>query len=154
MQLAWQPVAAATGDVTAGALAGLFAAYGAPLVLKCDNGSAFTGTAVRELLAAHGVELLVSPPYWPRYNGSVEAGIGSLKDRTEAHAGRLGHAGYWTWDDTAAALAEANTLARPGRARPTPGRREHRSSTPSGRRSRPPWPPGGGPALAGRSRTG
>jgi putative transposase len=113
MQLLWQPVEAATGDVAAAALAGLFARHGPPLVLKCDNGSAFTGAAVQDLLAAHQVECLLSPPYWPRYNGSVEAGIGSLKGRTEAHAARHGHAGYWTADDAAGALVEANALARP-----------------------------------------
>jgi transposase InsO family protein len=112
-QLAWRPLAAATGDQAAAVLAGLFAEHGPPLVVKCDNGGAFTGPAVGALLAAQGVERLVSPPYWPRYNGSVEAGIGSLKDRTEARAARQGHAGYWTSDDVAGALAEANTLARP-----------------------------------------
>ncbi|HKA53962.1 MAG TPA: hypothetical protein VKJ47_09910, partial [Candidatus Binatia bacterium] len=62
-----------------------------------------------------------SPPYWPRYNGSVEAGIGSLKVRTEARAARQGHAGYWTSDDVAAARDEANALARPrGPAGPSP----------------------------------
>ena len=121
MQLLWQPVEAATGEAAAACLAGLFARYGPPLVLKCDNGRAFTGGVVQDLLAAHGVACLLSPPYWPRYNGSVEAGIGSLKGRTEGHAARQGHAGYWTMDDTAAALAEANTLARPhGPSGPSP----------------------------------
>jgi transposase InsO family protein len=120
-QLAWRPLAEATGAESAAVLAGLFAEHGPPLVVKCDNGGAFTGPAVGELLATHGVERLVSPPSWPRYNGSVEAGIGSLKDRTEARAARQGHAGYWTADDVAGALAEANTLARPhGPAGPSP----------------------------------
>jgi len=74
-----------------------------------------------ELLAAHGVWALCSPPYWPRYNGSVEAGIGSLKDRTDAWAARAGHAGQWTWDDVAGACEEANTLSRPrGASAPSP----------------------------------
>ena len=68
---------------------------------------------VEELLAEHDVVALFSPPYWPRYNGSVEAGIGSLKDRTEGWAARAGRAGSWTWDDAAGACAEANTLSRP-----------------------------------------
>src|SRR5262249_9443921 len=102
-------------------LAGLFAVHGPPLVLKCDNGSAFTAGAVQDLLAAHGVACLVSPPYWPRYNGSVEAGIGSLKARTEAPAARQGHPRYWAPDDVAAARDEANALARPrGPAGPSP----------------------------------
>jgi hypothetical protein len=120
-QLLWRPVEAATGQVARDALAALFAEHGAPLVLKCDNGSPFTSAVVEELLAAHGVLALYSPPHWPRYNGSVEAGIGSLKDRTDARAARAGHAGRWTWDDVAGACAEANTLSRPrGASGPSP----------------------------------
>ena len=44
----------------------LFARHGAPLVLKSDNGSPFTGGDVRAVLADHGVIGLYSPPYWPR----------------------------------------------------------------------------------------
>lgn len=113
MQLLWQPVEAATGVNAARALDTLFAVHGAPLVLKSDNGGHFTCPAVQDQLAAHGVECLLSPPHWPRYNGAIEAGIGSLKNRTAAHAARAGHAGYWTWDDTAAAMLEANALSRP-----------------------------------------
>jgi transposase InsO family protein len=120
-QLLWRPVEAATAAVAGEALAALFAEYGAPLVLKCDNGSAFTSGVVEELLAASGVWALYSPPYWPRYNGSVEAGIGSLKDRTDARSARAGHAGSWTWDDVAGACAEANALSRPrGASGPSP----------------------------------
>jgi hypothetical protein len=57
--------------------------------------------------------LLFSPPHTPRYNGSIEAGIGSLKTRTERHATRASHPGYWTCDDVAAAESEANATARP-----------------------------------------
>ena len=112
-QLLWRPVEATTGEVARDALAALFAEHGAPLVLKCDNGSPFTSAWLRELLADHGVAALYSPPGWPRYNGSVEAGIGSLKHRTDAWAARAGHAGEWTWDDVAGACAEANAVSRP-----------------------------------------
>jgi hypothetical protein len=55
------------------------------------------------------------------YNGSIEAGIGSLKMRTERHATRAAHPGYWTCDDVAAAESEANATARPqGETGPTP----------------------------------
>ena len=50
----------------------LFERYGAPLVLKRDNGSNLVTPAVNELLAAYGVLPLTSPMYYPRYNGSVE----------------------------------------------------------------------------------
>jgi hypothetical protein len=56
---------------------------------------------------------MFSPPHTPRYNGSIEAGIGSLKTRTERHATRAGHPSYWTCDDVAAAESEANATARP-----------------------------------------
>jgi transposase InsO family protein len=121
MQLLWLPVEAATGENAAQALASLFAQFGAPLVLKSDNGGHFTCPAVQDLLRDHQVECLFSPPYWPRYNGAIEAGIGAFKNRTEARAARSGHPGYWTWDDAAGALLEANTLSRPrGLCEPSP----------------------------------
>jgi hypothetical protein len=68
-----------------------------------------------------GVIPLFSPPRTPRYNGAIEAGIGSLKTRTETHAVRHGRPAWWTWDDVAAAQAEANATARPrGPSGPTP----------------------------------
>jgi transposase InsO family protein len=124
MPLLWRPVAAATAAQAAAGLAGLFAEHGPPLVLKSDNGSHFTGGAVPRLLAAHRVEHLLSPPHWPQYNGSIEAGIGALKDRTDARAARAGHAGRWTWDDPAGALDEAAHLAQPqGPTGPSPAAR-------------------------------
>ncbi len=111
-QLLWRPADAATGAEVCVALADLFARYGAPVVVKCDNGSAFTGGEVRALLAAHGVIGLYSPPHWPRYNGAIEAGIGALKDRTACWSARAGHAGLWTDDDLAGARCEANAQPR------------------------------------------
>ena len=111
--LLWQPVEHATGDTAAALLASLFAHHGAPLVLKSDNGSHFDNAAVQDLLRRWNVAHLFSPPHWPRYNGAVEAGIGSLKGRTAAHAARHGRPGHWTWDDVAAALVEANAFSRP-----------------------------------------
>ena len=121
MSLLWQPVEHATGANTATLLATLFAIHGAPLVLKSDNGSPLGEASVQALLRSWNVASLFSPPYWPRYNGAVEAGIGSLKGRTEARAARQGHDGIWTWDDVASAMWEANTLARPlGDRKPSP----------------------------------
>jgi transposase InsO family protein len=113
LQLLWRPLAAATGQSAADALVRLFALHGAPLVLKSDNGKPFGSPAVQDVLREHRVESLFSPPRWPRYNGAIEAGIGAMKERTDARAARAGHAGSWTIDDTAGALLEANTLARP-----------------------------------------
>jgi hypothetical protein len=120
-QLEWRPCAEATASTVAAALTVLFAAHGAPLVLKCDNGSPFVAGVVRDLARGAGVELLYSPPGMPRYNGAIEAGIGSLKTRTDRHAARHGHAGVWTADDLEAARLEANETARsPGEPGLTP----------------------------------
>lgn len=119
--LLWQPVEHATGANAAAMLATLFACHGAPLVLKSDNGSHFDNAGVQELLRMWNVAHLFSPPHWPRYNGAVEAGIGSLKARTDACAARHGRPGRWTWDDVAAAMLEANLFARPrGERGPSP----------------------------------
>jgi transposase InsO family protein len=120
-QLLWLPTTDPTAAETVNALASLFATHGAPLVLKSDNGSAFIAEATRELLVQFGVGNLYSPPGMPKYNGSIEAGIGSLKARTEDHAARHGRPGQWTWDDVEAARWEANATARPrGLNGPTP----------------------------------
>jgi hypothetical protein len=120
-QLLWLPVADATAATVVEALRGLFVQYDPPLVLKSDNGSAFGAAAVQELLAERGVKNLFSPPQMPRYNGSIEAGIGSLTSRTEQRAARRGYPGDWTWDDATAARWEANATARPrGLRGPTP----------------------------------
>ena len=113
MQLLWRPLEAANGENAAAALERLFAWHGAPLVLKTDNGGPFGCPAVRDVLRDHQVEALFSPPRWPRYNGAIEAGIGAMHERTDARAARAGHAGFWTIDDAAGAMSEANALARP-----------------------------------------
>jgi transposase InsO family protein len=120
-QLLWLPVMTATADSAVVALRSLFAWHGAPLVLKTDNGSPFCAEATLDLLREKQVLPLFSPPGMPRYNGAAEAGIGSLKTRTETHATRHGRPGHWTWDDVAQAQLEANATARPqGPAGPTP----------------------------------
>jgi transposase InsO family protein len=120
-QLLWLPVEDPVAWEVVSALASLFAVHGAPLVLKSDNGSPFSAGSTRALLAAFGVTALFSPPRTPRYNGAAEAGIGSLKTRTETHSVRQGRPGWWTWDDVEAARAEANATARPqGPSGPTP----------------------------------
>lgn len=120
-QLLWLPVHDMTAGTTIDALWRLFVLHGAPLVLKADNGSAFIADATQDFLSPVGVKLLFSPPHTPEYNGAIEAGIGSLKTRTERYAGRDGHPGYWTLDNVVAAQTEANATARPkGPVGPTP----------------------------------
>ena len=112
-QLLWSPVRSPSAEEAILALSSLFAQHGAPLVLKTDNGSAFIADATKEFLSPFGVNLLFSPPRTPRYNGSIEASIGSMKTRTERHAARASHPAYWTFDDVEHAKAEANATARP-----------------------------------------
>lgn len=115
------PLVTATAQETIPALAPLFAGHGAPLVLKTDNGSPFCASLTQDFLHDHRVTMLFSPPYWPRYNGAIEASIGSLKTRTEYHAAHEGRPGHWTWDDVVWAKDQANATARPhGPNRPTP----------------------------------
>jgi putative transposase len=120
-QLLWLPTRDLVAQTAIDALQMLFTIHGAPLVLKTDNGSAFLADATKHFLSSWQVQVLFSPPHMPRYNGSIEAGIGSLKTRTERYAAREGHPGYWTMDNVAAAQAEANATARPqGETGPTP----------------------------------
>jgi len=119
--LRWLPLASASAAETIPALEPLFVQYGAPLVLKTDNGSPFIAAATAAFFSLWGVEQLLSPAYTPSYNGAIEAGVGSLKTRTDQQASRQGHPGQWSWDDAAAAQAEANATARPrGDVGPTP----------------------------------
>ena len=123
-QLLWSSVPHPDAEQTLLALRSLFALHGPPLVLKTDNGSPFGAGATQNFLRQTKVLSLFSPPYTPRYNGAIEAGIGSLKTRTERHATRAGHPGLWTGDDLAFAQLEANATARPqGPNGPTPDHR-------------------------------
>ncbi|MFC1587569.1 transposase family protein [Planctomycetota bacterium] len=80
-QLLSTPVIKKTAEQTLYALRSLFRWHGPPLVLKSDNDGAFKDKRVRTLLDKQKVFLLLSPPGTPSYNGSVEAGIGTLKTR-------------------------------------------------------------------------
>ena len=124
MQLLWLPVSEATAATTVTALLWLFSLYGAPLVLKMDNGAPFVAAALQGLLAQWQVVPLYSPARRPQYNGAIEAGIGALKARTHYQAAWEGHPGAWTLANTEAAREQANTLGRPwGAHGPTPAAR-------------------------------
>jgi hypothetical protein len=114
-QLLWQPVMTPTAEVVLAELDLLFALYGAPWVLKTDNGSAFIAEVVRWYLQRCAVYQLFSPPLAPAYNGSIEASIGSMKRRTQQHSELADHGGIWTSIDLNRARIEANTTARPRR---------------------------------------
>lgn len=107
-QIATLPCTTATADHVVALLTALFQRHGAPLVLKSDNGSHFVNEAVAALLEQHGVTLLLSPPYYPRYNGACEAGIGACKVRVHQRAARDGDPTRWTSDHVEAARCDAN----------------------------------------------
>ena len=114
MQLAWTPVADATAAEALPVLETLVLQYGAPLVLKSDNGSAFTSGDFGAWLAEQQIVPLFSPVRMPRYNGACEAGIGAAKRRTEYLAARQGRYLDWTADDLHAAVQWANEETYPG----------------------------------------
>jgi transposase InsO family protein len=118
-ELAWQSVPDQTAPPAVAALSSLIARYGPPLVLKSDNGSAFKSKAFGKLLAQYGIVWLPSPAKMPWYNGSCEAGNGSMRIRTNHFAQRTGS---WTGPCLEAARRQANELGRPqGHLGPTPG---------------------------------
>jgi transposase InsO family protein len=86
----------------------LVAAYGAPLVLKADNGSHFTADIVSAFLQQHRITPLFSPAYTPAYNGAVEADQGALKAHTRSFAARDGQPFHWTSSHLEGALQRRN----------------------------------------------
>ncbi len=110
-QLLALPVMTKNATEVAAALAALFIEHGAPLVLKSDGG--FDAEVIAKLLAQNRVLHLLSPYYYPKYNGSIEAGIGSLQVRAHHEAARHEHPGEWSCDDVEAARLQANEWARP-----------------------------------------
>jgi hypothetical protein len=119
--LAWLPVTDESASTAIAGLEALFRQHRAPLVLKSDNGSAFIAEEFAKFLHGWEVWQLFSPPRMPRYNGSCEAGIGSMKARTHHQAASRGCPGQWACDDVEAARLAANQTARPwGNQGPTP----------------------------------
>jgi len=98
------PDAQSTIDV----LRTLCAQHGPPLLLKADNGPAFTSWETRAFLDEHGIELLLSPAYTPTYNGACEAGNGTIKHLMHQIACRHDRPEIWSLDDLEAARLLAN----------------------------------------------
>ena len=106
--LAAVPAECAKADVVVATLTSLCLRHDAPLVLKSDNGSHFINDDVRAYLAQQRIVHLISPPYWPRFNGACEAGIGALKCRIATIARHVGSPGHWTADMVEGARLWAN----------------------------------------------
>jgi transposase InsO family protein len=64
--------------------------HGAPLVLKADNGSAFTAACLAQLCRGHGIVLMHSPVRRPRWNGTCEVSGRWAKARASAAASARG----------------------------------------------------------------
>lgn len=119
--LLWSPVPNEDASTVLTHLADLFSAHGAPLVLKCDNGSAFLSESLKAFLIRWLVAGLYSPPRYPQYNGACECNNGCLKCQTHHAASRGSHADWWSSEDTATARATLNSTVRPwGYRGPTP----------------------------------
>lgn len=112
-QLLWAPLAGETALDVVGALRTLFLRYGPPLVLKCDNGSAFIAWILACFLDEWSVTSLFSPVRRPWYNGACERANGTLKAWTAEEAQREGHPGYWTSHDLQWAQQWNNEVRRP-----------------------------------------
>ena len=69
----------ACGEELAGHLDRLFAKYGAPIVIKQDNGGNLNHPMVEEVCARYGVLRLTSPIKYPRFNGAIEHGQGEIR---------------------------------------------------------------------------
>jgi transposase InsO family protein len=63
-----------------------FARWGAPLVLKHDDGSVFQGERIRTLLREHQVTELTGPSHYPQYNGKKERSMRDIKSFTRGMA--------------------------------------------------------------------
>jgi hypothetical protein len=110
--IAWSALPSGSAEEVTRAVGRILQRVGAPLVLKSDNGSCFTGVHFRTLLARHGIVHLRSPRAWPQYNGACEAGIGLLRVLTDSVAAGHGRTHRWTLEDLEEARERANTLPR------------------------------------------
>jgi len=61
-----------SGKEVGGYWASLFHVQGVPLFMKTDNAGNFCGEDAMSALLEHGVIPIISPPEYPRYNGSIE----------------------------------------------------------------------------------
>jgi len=138
LQLEALPMPGEDAQAACDLLRALIHRHGAPLVMKTDNGSAFRSADFEALLSKHRILHLLSPPYTPRYNGAIEAGIGTLKTHAHHVSARHDRPGEWTCDDVEEARCRGNAYSRPhGWRRSTPDEAwEDRIELGEGRRMR------------------
>ena len=107
--LAVEPIPGEQAAAVAACLAALVARFGAPLVLKCDNGSGFIAAPVRRFCEAHQIALMHSPPRQPGYNGACEAHNRWSKERIRCAALAAGREDVLLPQDLAAACTWRGT---------------------------------------------
>lgn len=90
------PSAVESGELVARELRRLVERYGAPAVLKEDNGRSPRCQSVELVLGYYVILALTSPPACPGYNGACEAGIGALKVVIGEMAAACGRDRAWT----------------------------------------------------------
>ena len=88
--LAFESVPGERAKAVIAVLKRLIALYGAPLVLKADNGSAFIAKCFARFCRRHGITLMHSPVRRPRWNGTCEVSGRWAKCRAVAAACRRG----------------------------------------------------------------
>lgn len=87
----------------------LMQVYGAPLVLKSDNGPGFIAGPTRALLGSRGALPLYSPPGVPAYNGAAEAGVHAIKGGAQQLADLRGRGAQVRVEDLEAARDRENS---------------------------------------------
>jgi len=109
--LAVEPIPGEQAAAVVVCLAALVARFGAPLVLKCDNGAGFIAEPVRRFCEAHQIALMHSPPRQPSYNGACEAHNRWSKDRIRCAALAAGREDVLLPEDLAAACTWQGTTS-------------------------------------------
>ena len=110
--LLWQALEDMSAEATIRALEEARREHGIPLVVKSDNGPAFISDAMKDYFQSLGIIPLLSPPGRPQYNGSCEAAIGWMKQRTRYQAARAGRVGPWSSEDLEMATILSNETPR------------------------------------------
>lgn len=111
-QLAWLSFTQATAEGVVKVLRALFLEFGAPLVLKSDNGCQFIAHVTLMLLVEWQVVPLFNPPRQPAYNGGLERTHPILKGYTAAAAQAHGRPAALLPEDLETGRLNANRFTR------------------------------------------
>jgi transposase InsO family protein len=110
--LAFESVPGERAKAVIAVLTGLIALYGAPLVLKADNGSAFIAKCLALFCLRHGITLMHSPVRRPRWNGTCEVSGRWAKGRAVEAACLRGSPDHLCQADLDSAVTFTGTMTR------------------------------------------